>query len=161
MKFSAQEEYGLRCLLAIAKQASESGVTIPEIARAEGLSQPHAAKLLGILRREGFVLSTRGQLGGYALARDPSRIVVADVLTALGGRMFEAGFCERHTGVFDECTHEIDCSLRSLWREVQNSIDQVLRKVTLKDLMDRKTDPEDRIIFQAAPPPRLARGGKA
>ncbi|MCH7945265.1 MAG: Rrf2 family transcriptional regulator, partial [Armatimonadetes bacterium] len=58
MKFSAQEEYGLRCLLALAGAADEATLTIPVIARAEGLTQSHVAKLLALLRKGGFVNST-------------------------------------------------------------------------------------------------------
>ena len=81
MKFSAQEEYGLRCLLQIAR--SQESMTIPEIAKIEGLSQTHVAKLLMILRKEGFITSTRGQAGGYALAKSPSEINVGQVLESL------------------------------------------------------------------------------
>ena len=52
MKISAQEEYGLRCLLRLAK--SESGTaTLPEVSAAEGLSVPYVAKLMAVLRHAG------------------------------------------------------------------------------------------------------------
>jgi len=54
MKFSAQEEYGLRCLLRIAYSKSPNGITIPEISEIEKLSQANVAKLLRILRLGGF-----------------------------------------------------------------------------------------------------------
>ena len=38
MKFSAQEEYGLRCLLRVASAGEGGSVTIPAIAKAEALS---------------------------------------------------------------------------------------------------------------------------
>ena len=87
MKFSAQEEYGLRCLLQIARLGPEGSLTIPEIARHEGMSPTHVAKLLMILRRDGFLASTRGQQGGYALALPPEKTYVGDVLASLGGRL--------------------------------------------------------------------------
>ncbi|RYG34392.1 transcriptional regulator, partial [bacterium] len=71
MKFSTQEDYGLRCLLQIARRPlEETALTIPEISRLEGLSQTHVAKLLMLLRQSGFVRSSRGQAGGYRLDRD-------------------------------------------------------------------------------------------
>ena len=36
MKLSAQEEYGLRCLLYLARNGQTDSLTIPEISRAEG-----------------------------------------------------------------------------------------------------------------------------
>ena len=141
MKFSAQEEYGLRCLLQIARLGTEGSLTIPEISKHEGLTPTHVAKLLMILRKEGFITSTRGQAGGYALARNANTIIVGDVLEALGGRLFDEEFCEKHAGQLSICTHAVDCSVRSLWQVIQQSVDQVIGKLTLADLMSSGEKP--------------------
>lgn len=151
MKFSAQEEFGLRCLLAIAASGKDAGVTIPELSRIEGLSQPHVAKMLAILRKAGFVKSTRGQLGGYTLAVEPSRIVVGDVLEALGGRLYEPGFCERHAGMLDSCSHSADCCLKPLWARIQSAVDGVVNTLTLADLLDGLQPEVDLIRLRPAP----------
>lgn len=135
MKFSAQEEFGLRCLVAIAGAESSTSLTIPEISRREGLSQPHVAKLLAVLRRGGFVVSTRGQAGGYTLSRAASEICVGDVLHVLGGRLVADDFCERHSGLHSECSHLMHCSLLGLWTRVQRAVDDVVMSVMLADLL--------------------------
>ena len=135
MKLSSQEEYGLRCLLQVARHDPEGSVTIPAIARIEGLSIPHVAKLMRSLRRGGFVKSVRGQAGGYKLARTPDHINIGEVLAWLGGRLFEASFCSLHAGMAKLCTHTVECSIRSLWQSVQHVVDQMLGKVTLRDLL--------------------------
>ena len=140
MKLSSQEEYGLRCLLRIARQGEAGSVTIPEISEAEGISSPYVAKLLRILRRGGFVTSARGQAGGYTLSRPPERMVVGEALAVLGGRFFESDFCQEHSGVENMCTNTVDCSIRSLWRTVQMVVDQVLAKTTLKDLISNEQE---------------------
>ena len=135
MKFSTQEEYGLRCLLRIGKSKSLNGLTIPEISQMEGLSMANVGKILRALRLGGFIESTRGQTGGYKLARPSAEIIIGEVLAVLGGRLFEAGFCDIHAGTEMICTHTIDCSIRSLWRTIQSLLDSVLEKLTLKDLI--------------------------
>jgi Rrf2 family protein len=135
MKFSAQEEYGLRCLLQIARLGMEGSLTIPEISKHEGLTPTHVAKLLMILRKEGFIASTRGQAGGYSLARRPEEIRVGDVLEALGGKLFDEEFCGKHAGQLSICTHAVDCSVRSLWQVIQESVDQVVNRLTIADLI--------------------------
>jgi len=138
MKLSAQEEYGLRCLLRVAS-ASPNSVTIPSIAKAEGLSVAYVGKLMSVLRDNHFVESVRGQAGGYVLGRPAQKIAVADALASLGGRLFEPGFCDEFTGLNKLCTHSIDCSIRSLWRTLQNAVDLVLAGITLKDLLRRES----------------------
>ncbi|RMH73323.1 MAG: Rrf2 family transcriptional regulator [Gemmatimonadetes bacterium] len=136
MKFSTQEEYGLRCLLHIAKQGCGGSQTISEISEAEGLSSHYVAKLMRILRQGGFVASVRGQAGGYELARAADQIRVSEVITVLGGKFFDDDFCERHAGAEECCIHlDVACSLRGLWFRVQTAVDQVLSQTTLQDLI--------------------------
>lgn len=140
MKVSAQEEYGLRCLLHMARCGDKESLSIPEISRAEGLSIPNVAKLMRLLRLAGFVESARGQAGGYTLARPAQQITISEVLEALGGRFFGTTFCERHSGVEKSCSHENDCAIRALWSSMQSAIQGLLGKTTLKDLVASEHD---------------------
>ncbi len=136
MKFSSQEEYGLRCLLRIARDGSDKGLTIPEISVAEGLTTHNTAKLLRVLRLGGFLDSSRGQAGGYSLSRPANEILIGSVLSILGGKLYDGEFCTTHSGgIKDICTNSIDCSIRSLWQMLQNAVDGVLKNMTLKDLI--------------------------
>ena len=87
----------------------------------------------------GFITSTRGQAGGYTLARPAETILLGDVLNALGGRLFDDEFCGKHSGHNSICTHAIDCSVRSVWQIVQNAVDNVVFKISLADLMMPET----------------------
>src|SRR2546423_14619195 len=69
MKVSAQEEYGLRCLLQLAPLAVDEYLTLAQLAEREGLSVANAGKLMWILNKAGLVKSIRGTKGGYRLAR--------------------------------------------------------------------------------------------
>ncbi|MBZ0203751.1 MAG: Rrf2 family transcriptional regulator [Ignavibacteria bacterium] len=135
MKFSTQEEYGLRCLLLIAKDGGERGLTIPEISKAEGITTHNTAKILRALRLGGFLESARGQIGGYTLSRKAEDIMVKDVLDSLGGRLFDDEFCNDHRGSVNICNHSIDCSIRSIWQMVQSAVDGVLKNLSIKDLI--------------------------
>ncbi len=141
MKFSSQEEYGLRCLLQLARRGSDASMTISEISEAEGLSSSYVAKLLRILRLSGFVESVRGQEGGYTLSRTPEAIQISDVLAALGGRFYKPGFCDHFTGTEEICAHTFSCSIRPLWHRVQTAIDSVLDRTTLADLLENSSEP--------------------
>ena len=135
MRLTSQEEYGLRCLLRVGRVGAEGSITISELSRSEGITEPNVAKMMRVLRQAGLVQSTRGQSGGYSLARPAVEIKLGEVLDALGGRLYDPSFCDDHTGVERLCTHMTDCSIRSVWRLVQRAVDDVLGKITLKDLL--------------------------
>jgi len=138
MKITAQEEYGLRILIRIA--SSKEGMSIPQISEAEGLSDHYVAKLTRVLRMEGFINSTPGYKGGYMLAKPAMKININKVLKALGGALFDNGFCGLHTGNLKLCTNSVDCSARSLWQMIQFSVDQLLDKITLHDLVNSEKE---------------------
>ncbi len=141
MKFSAQEEYGVRCLIRIGK-FYDDGVapTIPQISEAEKLSQHNVAKLLRVMRMGGILESERGHSGGYTLSMPPEELKMSEVLAVLGGRLFDDDFCMNHSGVASICTHTVDCSVRSLWKVIQDAVDGVVGKLTLRDLLGREND---------------------
>ncbi len=123
-------------------QPGES-LSIPEISRAEGLSIPNVAKLMRLLRIGGFVTSVRGQAGGYTLARPAEQVTVGEVLELLGGCVFGPVFCQRHSGVVEDCAHAEDCSVRCLWSTMQHMLEGLLKKTTLKDLLRSQHEMEN------------------
>lgn len=145
MKITAAEEYGIRMLIRIASADATMGLSIPQLSEAEGLSEPHVAKICRTLRMEGFINSTPGNKGGYVLAKQPQKIIINDVMKALGGNLFDQQFCDAHTGLGRLCTNSVDCSTRSLWKMIQFTLDNLLNKLTLQDLMVKEKEVELKI----------------
>ena len=135
MKLSSQEEYGLRCLLQIARAGEGASLTIAEVSEREGISAPNVAKLMRLLRRADLVHSIRGMAGGYSLSRPASEVQVLEVVNALGGRIFDEDFCEGQAGLAALCLHNSECSIRPVLRRLQAAVDQVLGEFTLQSLL--------------------------
>ena len=134
MQLLASEEYGLRCLLRVAGAEPELPVSISAIAEAEGLSPEYTAKLMRELRLGMLVQSVRGADGGYRLARPAAEISVWSALQVLGGAFFSERFCDCHPGQRPHCVRSGNCSLRALWRTVQDVLRETLERITLEDL---------------------------
>ncbi len=141
MKITSQEEYGLRCLLQLARVEGGQSLTIPEIAKSEGLSPPYVAKLLAVLRQAGLIDSERGRAGGYRLAGTPADVSLGTVMQVLGEPLFdEPGFCDRHRGHDSGgvCVHTSGCTLRALWHTLEQWMRQALDQITLADLLQNE-----------------------
>lgn len=139
MKISAQDEYGLRILLQIAKAHPGEGLNLSQISELENISQAYAAKITRLLRIAGFIQSIRGQKGGYILAMPSSEIRINHVLKSMGGVLYDEKFCGQHSGNLSLCTNSVDCSLRSLWTILQINMDKLLDQVSIQDLMKSET----------------------
>ena len=140
MKLSTQEEYGLRCLLQLARAGEGASLTITEMSEREGISSPNVAKIMRILRRANLVKSTRGKTGGYRLTRPAAQVRALEVLAALGGRLFDTTFCDRHAGVERHCLNTHDCSIRPVLLGLQHAVDQVLGELTLASLLPSENE---------------------
>lgn len=140
MKITAQVEYGLRIMVRITRCKEEKGLSIRQISEAEGLSTNYVAKLTRVLRMKGLISSTRGYMGGYILAKPADTITINNTLKALGGSFFDKKFCDNHTGMLTLCTNSVDCSIRSLWSMMQATLDKLLDKVTLADMVKNEKD---------------------
>ena len=135
MKISAQEEYGLRCLVQLARAEAEGeSLTLAQIADREGLSVANAGKLLWILNKAGIVQSQRGTKGGYSLARSASEIRLHEVIRVLDADTVDS-FCKTHAGVLDVCVHTSDCGIRPVIVGLHEVVQKALSEITLAQLV--------------------------
>jgi len=135
MKISAQEEYGLRCLLQLARADSHGdSLNLAQIARLEGISVANAGKLMWILNKAGLVQSQRGTKGGYRLSRPASEIHLNEVISVLDDQRVE-GHCKSYAGVLDSCVHTGDCGIRPVIVELHQIVENALSEITLSQLL--------------------------
>lgn len=134
MKISAQEEYGLRCLVQLANLADGDSLTLPQIAQREGISVANAGKLMWLLNKAGFVQSTRGTKGGYLLARPAAEIRLSEIIKVLDHEVMDK-HCGKHTGVLDTCVHSGDCGIRPVIVGLHEIVENALSQITLAHLI--------------------------
>src|ERR1700674_5163702 len=135
MKISAQEEYGLRCLVQLARAEGDGeSMTLAQIAEREGLSVANAGKLMWILSKAGLVSAQRGTKGVYSLARPASEIRLNEVIRILDEDTVDR-FCKTHAGVLDACIHTSDCGIRPVIVGLHEVVQSALSEITLAQLV--------------------------
>ena len=139
MKISAQEEYGLRCLVQLAALNKDESLTLPQIAEREGVSAANAGKLMWLLNKAGFVQATRGTKGGYSLARPASEIRLSEVIKILDADEI-GNHCESYTGVLDSCVHKGDCGIRPVIVGLHEIVHEALSQITLAQLVGEESE---------------------
>lgn len=151
MKITALEEYGLRCLVQLARGDGGRPLSAREIAGAEGLTMEYVTQLLVRLRRAGLVKSVRGSRGGFLLTRPPERMTMGDVSRALGEPLLER-LCASYTGTRPTCVHDgAACGILDFWTDIAGRVHGVLDGYTLKDLADRTAADRHRAAARAQP----------
>ena len=148
MKITAQEEYGLRCLLQLARSKPSELVSVKEIAAKEGLSSAYVEKLLRLVAKAGLVHSVRGVKGGYVLNRPASQLTLGEVVRALGGMQTMDHLCHQFTGQQDACVHFTNCGIRSVWSGLTTYIHRFLEQTTLDSLLGDEYAASERIAIR-------------
>lgn len=141
MKITAQEEYGLRCIIHLARVPFGDTVNVRQIAEQEGLSVAYVEKLLYLLNRAGLTESVRGAQGGYRLALPAEQITLRQILHALGGLLTTESLCSQFSGDREICVHHGGCELHSVWSFVADYLSAVFNRITLKHLAEGETRP--------------------
>ena len=136
MRITSLDEYGLRCLLAIAVKGPGVQLSIPEIAEMEGLSESYVGKLLSLLKKGQLIKAVRGRAGGFSLARDPENINLLEAVATLGGPLIDSDHCSRFTGLLEKCVHYECCSVRYILGGLAESVAEFLSQTTLKDILE-------------------------
>jgi Rrf2 family protein len=134
MKISAQEEYGLRCLVQLANLPAGESLTLPQLAEREGISAANAGKLMWLLNKAGFVSATRGTKGGYSLARSAREIRLNEIIKVLDADEINS-HCESYTGVLQTCIHKGDCGIRPVIVGLHEIVQEALSQITLAQLV--------------------------
>lgn len=139
MKISAQEEYGLRCLVQLAGLSESESLTLPQIAQREGISVANAGKLMWLLNKASFVQATRGTKGGYSLSRPASEIYLNEVIKVLDADEIDA-HCESYTGILQNCIHKGDCGIRPVIIGLHEIVQNALSQITLAQLVGEESE---------------------
>ncbi len=132
MKVSTRGDYAARALLSLALHAQEGPTSVRDIAERTGLPQPYLEQILLALKGAGLVRSKRGVGGGYVLARPPSEIDLAEVVSAVDGPIQAGDFGSPHTN--GACDHEGQCVLLAIWGDVGDRMRVLLEGYSLADL---------------------------
>lgn len=133
MKISTRTEYGLRVLVTLARVDDESCLSLTEIARREKLPHAYLEQLVGDLRRAGLVSATRGQSGGYRLARPAAEIAMADAVRALEGPLLEMPCAGADD--LEHCDRPQPCSVHEVFQRVYESLSLSLGATNLADVV--------------------------
>ena len=136
MKVSTRGDYASRALLSLALHLDEPGPTsVQEVAKRTGLPQPYLEQILLAVKGAGLVKSKRGVGGGYVLARHPSQITLAQIVSAVDGPIVAGDFGLPHEN--GACEHEGQCVLLLVWEEVGSHMREHLNSFTLEDMARR------------------------
>lgn len=136
MLLSQKCQYALRATFHLAKRYGQGPVKIAEIAEAQAIPKRFLEVILGQLKQGGFVVSHRGNEGGYALDRNPSGLTVGEIIRFVEGPIGPVGCMAGDSR--ENCPLRGNCVFMPMWEKVRHQIEDVYEHTTLQDLVEQE-----------------------
>ena len=141
MKISTRGEYGLRALMEMGLEPDKA-LSLRDIAGRQHISLDYLEQIVPALKSAGLIKARRGAQGGYLLAKAATDITVFDALLALEGP-FDPMSCLSSAppvrgGNMVSCMASDHCAVQEVWREMKDAVENVLRRITLAQLVERQ-----------------------
>ena len=133
MKLTTKGRFAVTAMLDLALHGADGPVTLAGISERQKISLSYLEQLFGKLRRRGLVESVRGPGGGYHLARDGSKITVADIIRAV-----DEPIDSTQCGGRENCHDHQRCMTHELWEELNTTVSGFLSGIRLSDLVDKQ-----------------------
>lgn len=130
MRLTAYTDYSLRTLIFLAMNRGQL-VTVQHIADAHGIAKNHLTKVVHHLGMLGYIVTVRGRNGGLRLGREPSEIVIGDVVRNTETDFYMASCFDQATA---DCMYSAACSLKVELAKATAAFLDVLDSVTLEQM---------------------------
>ena len=130
MKLSTKSRYGLNALYHLALR--EETMSLKELSAITLITQPYLEKVLGMLRKGGFIKTTRGTSGGYEIAKSPKDITIGEVL-----RVLEKDLVFSDCAKSGKCANKA-CPNKNIFKIIYDNLNSVLNGITLQDMINNE-----------------------
>ena len=132
MRLSRKSEYACLALIELAKNWRKGYVRTSDIAARKDIPRKFLEQILLALKRGGYVASARGAKGGYRLARDPRRIVLAEILRSMDGALAPVESASKY--FYERTPIEGQRKLLRVFQDIRDYVADRLERTTLADI---------------------------
>ena len=141
MKLTTKGRYAVMALADLAKLNDQNPVPLRDISLRQGISLDYLEQIFSKLKKDDIVKSIRGKNGGYILAKEPARIKLSNIFSAVDEKV-KTLLCKRESkkGCNNKSTK---CITHYLWDDLEMHINDFFDKKNLGDLL--KNNLETRI----------------
>ena len=138
MKLTSKGRYAVMALADLAKFNSVNPVSLRDISLRQGISLNFLEQIFSKLKKYNIVKSIRGINGGYILNKEPEKIKLANILSAVDEKV-KTVQCKKESkkGCNSKTTK---CITHNLWDELEVHINHFFEQKNLKDLISNSIE---------------------
>ena len=131
MKLTTRSEYALLALTYLARCPTDKYISVEVIANAQGIPYKFLEQLMLTLKRAHILQSTKGQHGGYILAKAPNEISLAEVIRLFDGALAPTESVSEN--FYESTPIEKEKNLMIIFKDIRDYVSNKLETATLAD----------------------------
>ena len=136
---SKKAQYSILALVKLAKEFNNGPLLINSISQSEKIPKKFLESILFDLKQLGILASKKGKGGGYYLIRRPDEINLADIIRHIDGAIaLIPCVTYKYYQPCQHCKDELTCGIRSIIKDIRDETVNLLKKITLADIIDRE-----------------------
>ena len=130
MIYSRSAEYAIRAFMHLASVPPGKYAMVKNIAEQSDIPTHFLAKILQQLARKGFLRSSKGPTGGFALRKPAGEITMIELVESIDGLTDY----RRCPGGMSECNDDQPCGMHDSWKALRSRIMEYLERTSIDDL---------------------------
>ncbi len=135
MKISTKGRYSLRMMIDLAENYNNGFIALKDISKRQNISKKYLEQIIPFLNRSNLLISNKGHMGGYKLAKAPSAITVRDILESAEGSLFPVSCMDNDP---NQCEYCNECVTLPIYQGLYDVIITYFESITLEDIITKK-----------------------
>ena len=132
---STKGRYALRLMIDIASYSTGDPVTLKDVSKRQDVSIKYLEQVVSLLVKRGYLISVRGNNGGYLLSKAPQEYTAGDIIRCAEGTLAPVSCLQTDCNV---CPRKDICSTLDFWKGFYNVVNNYVDNVTLEDLKNKE-----------------------
>jgi Rrf2 family transcriptional regulator, cysteine metabolism repressor len=133
MKLTSRSEYALLALVYLARFHEEAFTSVDTIAQAQNIPPKFLEQILLVLKRSKYLRSTKGQRGGYRLAKPANTITLAEIIRLFDGALAPTESVSEN--FYEPTPIEREARLMLVFKEIRDYVSHRLESTTIAELI--------------------------
>lgn len=132
MKLTSRCEYALLALVYLARHEKDGLVSVDMVAQAQKIPPKFLEQILLALKRDHILSSTKGQHGGYRLAKPAEKIMLSEVIRLFDGALAPTESVSEN--FYEPTPIEKERGLLKVFKEIRDYTSKKLETTSIADV---------------------------
>lgn len=134
---STKGRYALRVMIDIASYSNGEPVSLKDVSKRQEISIKYLEQVVSLLVKRGYLLSVRGNNGGYLLAKEAKEYTIGDIIRCAEGTLAPVACLQTDCNI---CKRKDICSTIDFWKGFYDVVNNYVDSVTLEDLKNKELE---------------------